>query len=143
VPLEGLDQLKNPMRTCEIRIKHENSFSNSLFKSQAGRCQVDSQRLGKHVHAAMNTQAAMKELLDASFSVRSVSYQRKVGDYFFLESVVKLCKRETISTLGTETYKLAWADHDIRNQFTGFHCSAPFVDTLLAYVPPFEKKYIK
>jgi hypothetical protein len=38
------------------------------------------QWLGKNVTAAMNTQTRIKDLLDASFSMRSMSYQRKVGD---------------------------------------------------------------
>jgi hypothetical protein len=37
---------------------------------------VTRQRLGKHVPAAKG------ELLEASFSMRSVTYQRKIGDYF-------------------------------------------------------------
>jgi hypothetical protein len=41
---------------------------------------VARQRLGKNVIAATNTHATIEELLEASFSVRSVSYQRKVGD---------------------------------------------------------------
>jgi hypothetical protein len=41
---------------------------------------VARQRLGKNVTATTNTQATIDELLDASFSVRSVSYQGKVGD---------------------------------------------------------------
>jgi hypothetical protein len=40
------------------------------------------QRLGKEVIEATNTHATIEELLDVSFSMRSVSYQRKVGDYF-------------------------------------------------------------
>jgi hypothetical protein len=40
---------------------------------------VARQRLCKHVPAATNTHTT-EELLDASFSMRSVSYQRKVGD---------------------------------------------------------------
>jgi hypothetical protein len=36
---------------------------------------VARQRLGKHLPAAMNSQATMEELLDAVFSMRSVSYQ--------------------------------------------------------------------
>jgi hypothetical protein len=36
------------------------------------------QWLGKHVPAATNTHAAIEELLDAPFSMRSVSYQRRV-----------------------------------------------------------------
>jgi hypothetical protein len=41
---------------------------------------VACQRLGTNVTAVTNTRAAIEELLDASFSMRSVSYQRKVGD---------------------------------------------------------------
>jgi hypothetical protein len=41
---------------------------------------VARQRLGKNVTAATSTHATIEELLDASFSMRSVSYQRKVGD---------------------------------------------------------------
>jgi hypothetical protein len=40
---------------------------------------VAGQRLSKNVTAATNTQATMKELLDMSLSMRSVSYQRKIG----------------------------------------------------------------
>jgi hypothetical protein len=49
---------------------------------------VAEQRLGKNVTAATNTHATKEELLDALFSMRSVSYQRKVGDYFFPELLV-------------------------------------------------------
>jgi hypothetical protein len=38
---------------------------------------VASQGLGKHVTAATNTHATRGELLDASFYIRSVSYQIK------------------------------------------------------------------
>jgi hypothetical protein len=41
------------------------------------------QRLGKNVTAAINTHATIEELLDASFSMQSVWYQKKVGDQFF------------------------------------------------------------
>jgi hypothetical protein len=41
------------------------------------------QRLGKSVIATTNTHATIEELLKTSFSVRSVPYQRKVGDEFF------------------------------------------------------------
>jgi hypothetical protein len=41
---------------------------------------VARQRLGKNVTAAINTHATIEELLDTSFSMRSVSYQGKVGD---------------------------------------------------------------
>jgi hypothetical protein len=45
------------------------------------------QRLGKNVTAATNTHA-IEELLNASFSMRSLSYQRKVNDYLFPELLV-------------------------------------------------------
>jgi hypothetical protein len=38
------------------------------------------QWLGKNVTAAMNTHATIEELLDPSFSMRSLSYQKKVGN---------------------------------------------------------------
>jgi hypothetical protein len=41
---------------------------------------VASQRLGKNVTATTNTYATVEELLDASFSILSVSYQRKVRE---------------------------------------------------------------
>jgi hypothetical protein len=41
---------------------------------------VATQRFGKNVSAATSKQATIEELLDASFYMRSVSYQRKVGD---------------------------------------------------------------
>jgi hypothetical protein len=48
------------------------------------------QRLGKNIIAATNIRAAIEQLLDASFSMRSVSYQGKVGDYFFTELLVSI-----------------------------------------------------
>jgi hypothetical protein len=41
---------------------------------------VAGQQLGKNVIAATNTHEIIEELLDASFCMRSVSQQRKVGD---------------------------------------------------------------
>jgi hypothetical protein len=41
---------------------------------------VARQRLSKNITAATNTYVTIEELLDASFSMRSVWYQRKVGD---------------------------------------------------------------
>jgi hypothetical protein len=53
------------------------------------------QRLGKNVTAATNTHETGGELLDASFSMRSVSYQRKVRDYYFPELLVsKFCIKD-------------------------------------------------
>jgi hypothetical protein len=49
---------------------------------------VARQWLGKIVTAATNTHEITIEVLDASFSVRSVLYIMKVGDYFFPELVV-------------------------------------------------------
>jgi hypothetical protein len=41
---------------------------------------VARQRLGKNVTAATNTHTTIEELLDVSFSMRPVSYQREAGD---------------------------------------------------------------
>jgi hypothetical protein len=49
---------------------------------------VDWQRLGENVTAAMYTHATIEELLDASFSLRYVSCQRKVDYKFFPELLV-------------------------------------------------------
>jgi hypothetical protein len=48
---------------------------------------VARQRLGKHVTAATNTHLTI-ELLDASFSMRLMAHQKKVGYYFFPELFV-------------------------------------------------------
>jgi hypothetical protein len=42
-------------------------------------------RVGGNLTAATNTHAKIEQLLDLSFSVGSVSYQRKVGNQFFPE----------------------------------------------------------
>jgi hypothetical protein len=49
---------------------------------------VAKQRLGKNVTSATNTHAVIAELLDLSFSIWSLSYQRKVGRYFFPEYLI-------------------------------------------------------
>jgi hypothetical protein len=60
------------------------------------------QRLGKNITAATNTQAKREELLDVSFSLWPMSFQKKVGHHFFPELVQfllyqnKLCNRITI-----------------------------------------------
>jgi hypothetical protein len=41
---------------------------------------VARQRLGKNVNAAKNIYETIEELLDTTFSMRLVSYRRKVGD---------------------------------------------------------------
>jgi hypothetical protein len=55
-------------------------FVNPSHQSVCVSPTVARQRLGKNVTAATNTHATIEELLDASFSMQSVSYQRKVGD---------------------------------------------------------------
>jgi hypothetical protein len=52
------------------------------------------QRLSKHVPAAKNTHASIEELLDLSFSMRCMSYQRKVISTFqnFLLVIISLVK---------------------------------------------------
>jgi hypothetical protein len=50
---------------------------------------VARQRLGKNVNVTT------EELLDTSFSMRSVSYQRKLGDQFFPELLVYIILMST------------------------------------------------
>jgi hypothetical protein len=50
---------------------------------------VARQQLGKNITTAMSTHTTT-ELLDTSSSMRSMSYQRKVGDWFFPELLVNL-----------------------------------------------------
>jgi hypothetical protein len=58
---------------------------------------VAGKRLGKNVTAATNTHATIGELLEASFSMRSVSYQRKGGQHFFPELL-------SVSSVGDACY---------------------------------------
>jgi hypothetical protein len=51
---------------------------------------VARQRLTKYITASTNTPATIEELVDASFSMRCVSFQRKVGDRFFPKFLVIL-----------------------------------------------------
>jgi hypothetical protein len=51
---------------------------------------VPRQRLAKSVTAAKNIHATMKELFGSSFSMLSMSYQKKVGDQFFPEFLVSI-----------------------------------------------------
>jgi hypothetical protein len=46
------------------------------------------QRLSKNVIAAKNTHSKIKEMLDESFSMQSMTYKRKVDYYFFPELLV-------------------------------------------------------
>jgi hypothetical protein len=48
------------------------------------------QLLGINVTEATNTQATTEETLEASFSMQSVSYQNKVGEWFFAEFIVSI-----------------------------------------------------
>jgi hypothetical protein len=57
-----------------------NSFSAVNLLYQCIPCTVTRQWLCKDVLVAMNTHAAIKQLLDVSFSIWYGSYQRKVGD---------------------------------------------------------------
>jgi hypothetical protein len=54
------------------------------------------QRLGKNSTDASNTYATIEELLDTSFSMRSMSLSKKVGDYFFPELLL-LIKEEDVT----------------------------------------------
>jgi hypothetical protein len=49
---------------------------------------VARQWLSKNITTAMNTHTIIEELLDTSFSMQSMSYQSKVGDFFFPELLV-------------------------------------------------------
>jgi hypothetical protein len=51
---------------------------------------VAGQRLRKNVAAATNTHARIEESFGASFSMRSVLYERKVDDYLFPKLLVIL-----------------------------------------------------
>jgi hypothetical protein len=71
---------------------------------------VAKQRLGKHVTAATIIHATIEQLLDKSLSMRSVPYQRKVGNlnrrtpvrelhvafkiHYTYDSVIKLCRKQ-------------------------------------------------
>jgi hypothetical protein len=57
------------------------------------------QQLGEHVPAAMNTHATIEEILDVLFYKESVSYQTKVGDYFFPELLDSYCPNLRLSEL--------------------------------------------
>jgi hypothetical protein len=46
------------------------------------------QWLSKNVTAAMNTRAKIEELLEVSFSMWSMSYQREVDNWFFSELII-------------------------------------------------------
>jgi hypothetical protein len=67
------------------------------------------QRLDKNITAATNTQATIEELLDASFSMRSVSFQREVDDYFFPEILVNSntsTNRKCLDSIKIEFFRL-------------------------------------
>jgi hypothetical protein len=50
---------------------------------------VAKRRLAKSNNVAINTHATIEEYLDTSFSMRSVSYERKVGDCRLGESQMR------------------------------------------------------
>jgi hypothetical protein len=61
---------------------------NATLRLKGGRPEetaVASQGLGKHVTAATNTHERVEKLSASVFYMRSVSCQRKAGDYFFPE----------------------------------------------------------
>jgi hypothetical protein len=51
---------------------------------------VARQRLGRHTSAITNAEAVIEELLDALFSMWSVSCQREISDLFFFELLIIL-----------------------------------------------------
>jgi hypothetical protein len=54
-----------------------------------GNSSDDKQRLGKHDPTATNT-PTIEEVLNAWFSMQSMSYQKKVDNYFFPEFLVNV-----------------------------------------------------
>jgi hypothetical protein len=68
---------------------------------------VARQRLGEKVTAAMITHATIKEFLDASFYMLSVSYQMKGGNQFFPEFILKILCNIMIKR-HTYCYKILW-----------------------------------
>jgi hypothetical protein len=68
---------------------------------------VARQRLGKHFPVATNTHATTEESLDTSFSMRTVSYQRKVDDQFSpTQKVEPLLPSKRRANF--RTYKWSW-----------------------------------
>jgi hypothetical protein len=68
---------------------------------------VAGQQVSEHIPGATNMHATIEELLYMSFSMRSMSYQSKVGDYFFPELLV--------STFASLVYGLQLRNLDISN----------------------------
>jgi hypothetical protein len=58
---------------------------------------VARQRLGKNVATETSTHTKIEYLLDASVSVRSVLYQKEVGNWFFEELLVNIVEMGHIS----------------------------------------------
>jgi hypothetical protein len=77
---------------------------------------VARQRLGKNVTAATKTQTTTEELLDASISMQSVSYQRKVSDWFLAELLIFQCLRFSTSREKTRDSEMYGRGH-ARNLF--------------------------
>jgi hypothetical protein len=88
------------------------------------------QWLGKIVTAATNTHVTKEGLLETSFYMQSMLYQRKVGDWFFPELLVaclnslyscrKSCGEENIATRRrhkNDNYMFLWRNH-VRYVFT-------------------------
>jgi hypothetical protein len=60
---------------------------------------VARQRLSKNFTAGTSTHAKIEEMLAGSFSMRSVSYQNKVGEYFFPDLVITSISQNKIIIL--------------------------------------------
>jgi hypothetical protein len=97
VCVSHLNRMLEPILNEILYVHHGTwaHFNGVLHKSLSSVCVsvcvstriVSRQRLGKHIPVATNKRKR-EELLDSSFSMQSVSYQRKVGDHFFPELLV-------------------------------------------------------
>jgi hypothetical protein len=90
-PLPLLNAWTNVCETWYVHYGTWAHFNGVLHKSLPSVCLDEyplvfaRQRFGENVTASTNTQAKIEILLDASFYTRFVSYQRKIGGWFFPE----------------------------------------------------------
>jgi hypothetical protein len=101
-------QTQAMLSVLNIYITHRGDGRENTRKTDA--TTIARQRLGKHVPAVTNTHITIEELLDASFSMRCLSYQRKVGGlglprtYCLIYSVVNVLLECIYSVLNVAYY---------------------------------------
>jgi hypothetical protein len=72
-----------------------------------------------------NTHATIEKLFDASFSMRLVSYERKVGDTFFLELLVKFLRFEVFTAVTMKNavfWDVAPSRSCVNRRYGGTYC---------------------